>query len=62
MRIGFWYLLIDEGIHPVELGRALEERGAESLFVGEHTNLPVDTTSRCPASSTSTTIPAWPSR
>ncbi len=41
MKIGFWYLLIDDGIHPVDLGRALEERGFESLFVGEHTNLPV---------------------
>ena len=42
MKIGFWYLLVDEGIHAAELGRALEERGVESLFVGEHTNLPVD--------------------
>lgn len=41
MKIGFWYNLVGDGIHPVELGRALEERGFESLFVGEHTNLPV---------------------
>jgi probable F420-dependent oxidoreductase len=41
VKIGFWYNLIDDGIHPVELGRALEERGFEALFVGEHTNLPV---------------------
>lgn len=40
MKIGFWYAFVDEGIHPVELGRALEERGFEALFVGEHTNLP----------------------
>jgi probable F420-dependent oxidoreductase len=41
MKIGFWYLLVDGGIHPAELGKALEERGFEALFVGEHTNLPV---------------------
>jgi probable F420-dependent oxidoreductase len=41
VKIGFWYGFIDDGIHPVELGRALEERGFEALFVGEHTNLPV---------------------
>ncbi len=43
MRIGYWYLLVGDGIHPVELGRELEERGAEGLFAGEHTNLPVGT-------------------
>jgi alkanesulfonate monooxygenase SsuD/methylene tetrahydromethanopterin reductase-like flavin-dependent oxidoreductase (luciferase family) len=32
----------DEGIGPVELGRALEERGFEALFLAEHTHVPVD--------------------
>jgi probable F420-dependent oxidoreductase len=41
VKIGFWYTLHGDGIHPVELGRALEERGFEALFLGEHTNLPV---------------------
>jgi probable F420-dependent oxidoreductase len=41
VKIGFWYLLTDDGIHPVDLGKGLEERGFEALFVGEHTNLPV---------------------
>jgi probable F420-dependent oxidoreductase len=41
VKIGFWYNLVDDGIHPAELGKALEERGFEALFVGEHTNLPV---------------------
>jgi probable F420-dependent oxidoreductase len=41
VRIGYWYLPAGEGIHPAELGRELEERGAEALFLGEHTNLPV---------------------
>ena len=34
--------MTDEGIGPVELGVALEERGFESLFVAEHTHIPVD--------------------
>ncbi|MFL6119394.1 LLM class F420-dependent oxidoreductase [Actinophytocola sp.] len=41
MKIGFWYGFLDDGIRPTDLGRALEERGFESLFLGEHTNLPV---------------------
>jgi probable F420-dependent oxidoreductase len=41
VKIGFWYGFVDDGIRPVELGRALEERGFEGLFLGEHTNLPV---------------------
>jgi probable F420-dependent oxidoreductase len=41
MRIGYWYVPAGEGIHPAELGRELAERGAEALFLGEHTNLPV---------------------
>jgi probable F420-dependent oxidoreductase len=41
VKIGFWYGFLDDNIHPARLGRALEERGFESLFLGEHTNLPV---------------------
>jgi probable F420-dependent oxidoreductase len=41
VKTGFWYNLSGEGIHPADLGRALEERGFDALFVGEHTNLPV---------------------
>ena len=41
MKVAFWYLPAGDGIHPAELGRELEERGAEGLFLGEHTNLPV---------------------
>jgi probable F420-dependent oxidoreductase len=40
VKIGFWHLPGD-GAHPAELGSELEQRGAEALFVGEHTNLPV---------------------
>jgi luciferase-like monooxygenase len=43
--VGFVVLTIvtDEGIGPAELGVALEERGFESLFVAEHSHIPVDT-------------------
>lgn len=41
MRIGVFYFPTDYGIHPGELGSALEARGFESLFVCEHTHIPV---------------------
>jgi probable F420-dependent oxidoreductase len=41
MRIGVWTILTDEGIRPATLARALEERGFESCFVGEHSHIPV---------------------
>jgi probable F420-dependent oxidoreductase len=42
MQFGVLTFVTDEGIGPVELGRALEERGFASLFVAEHTHIPVD--------------------
>src|SRR5260221_2350169 len=41
MQIGVFYFPVDYGIDIVELARALEERGFESLFVPEHTHIPV---------------------
>ncbi len=41
MDVGVFYFPTDYGITPGELGRALEERGFESLFVCEHTHIPV---------------------
>jgi probable F420-dependent oxidoreductase len=41
MQVGVFYFPTDYGIEPGELGRALEERGFESLFVCEHTHIPV---------------------
>ncbi|OBK13337.1 LLM class F420-dependent oxidoreductase [Mycobacterium asiaticum] len=41
MDFGVLTFVTDESIGPVELGRALEERGFESLFVAEHTHIPV---------------------
>jgi probable F420-dependent oxidoreductase len=41
MRVGVFYFPTDYGIDMSELGRALEDRGFESLFVPEHTHIPV---------------------
>jgi probable F420-dependent oxidoreductase len=40
MKLGVFIFPTEYAIHPVELGRALEERGFESLFVTEHTHIP----------------------
>ncbi len=42
MRLGVLTFITDEGIGPVELGRALEERGFASLFLAEHSHIPVN--------------------
>jgi probable F420-dependent oxidoreductase len=41
MEAGIFTGVTDEGIDPIELARAVEERGFESLFVAEHTHIPV---------------------
>src|SRR5262249_29612356 len=41
MRVGVFYFPTDYGIDVGELARALEQRGFESLFVCEHTHIPV---------------------
>jgi hypothetical protein len=40
MKFGISTLVTDEGIAPAELGRTLEERGFDSLFITEHTHIP----------------------
>ena len=42
MKFGVSTFMTDEGLGPSELARALEERGFDSLFVAEHTHMPVD--------------------
>ncbi len=42
MGFGVLTFVTDEGIGPVELARALEERGFESLYLAEHSHIPVD--------------------
>lgn len=49
MDIGVTIFLTDKSIGVVELARALEERGFESLFVPEHTHIPVSRRTPYPA-------------
>lgn len=41
MKIGVSTFMTDQGIGPVALGRAVEERDFESLFLPEHTHIPL---------------------
>jgi len=41
MRIGVTAFLSDRSIQPVELARAAEDRGFDSMYVPEHTHIPV---------------------
>jgi len=41
MRIGVTAFLSDRSIQPAELARAAEERGFDSMYVPEHTHIPV---------------------
>ncbi len=47
-RFGVLTFVTDEGIGPAELGAGLEQRGFESLFLAEHTHIPVDNASPYP--------------
>ncbi|RCW40768.1 putative F420-dependent oxidoreductase [Halopolyspora algeriensis] len=40
MKFGISTFVTDEGIAPAELGKALEERGFDSMFLAEHTHIP----------------------
>lgn len=48
MKIGVFYFPTDYGIDCGELGRALEDRGFDSLFVPEHTHIPTSRRSPFP--------------
>ena len=41
MELGLVHFSTDYGLQPAELGRAAEEHGFESLFLPEHTHIPV---------------------
>ncbi|ASU83833.1 LLM class F420-dependent oxidoreductase [Nocardiopsis gilva YIM 90087] len=43
MKFGISTFVTDDGIRPDALGRALEERGFESLFLAEHSHIPSGT-------------------
>jgi len=49
MKIGVNTFLTDEGISGPVLGRALEERGFESLFLAEHSHIPASRRTPYPA-------------
>ncbi|MFF5992814.1 LLM class F420-dependent oxidoreductase [Prauserella flavalba] len=48
MKFGVSTFLTDEGIRPDVLGRALEDRGFDSLFVTEHSHIPASRESPYP--------------
>ena len=48
MRFGVATFITDDGIRPDVLGGALEERGFDSLFIAEHSHIPVDRESPWP--------------
>jgi len=48
MKFGISTFVTDDGIDPVSLGRAIEERGFASLVVAEHTHIPVSRESPYP--------------
>ena len=42
MKFGVSTFVTDQGIGPAALGRAVEERGFDSLMIAEHTHIPVE--------------------
>jgi probable F420-dependent oxidoreductase len=42
MHIGVLTFVTDDGIGPAELGEALEQRGFSSMFLAEHSHIPVN--------------------
>jgi len=48
MKFGISTFVTDEGIGPADLGRAVEERGYDALFLAEHTHIPTSRESPFP--------------
>ncbi|KAA9158390.1 LLM class F420-dependent oxidoreductase [Amycolatopsis acidicola] len=48
MKFGISTFVTDDGIRPARLGRALEERGFDSLFLAEHSHIPASRESPYP--------------
>lgn len=48
MKFGIATFITDQGIRPVPLGKALEERAFDSLFIAEHSHIPVERRSPYP--------------
>ncbi|MDX3238527.1 LLM class F420-dependent oxidoreductase [Streptomyces sp. ME03-5709C] len=56
MRIGISTFITDQGIRPAPLGIALEERAFDSLFIAEHSHIPVRRESPYPGGGE---LPEW---
>jgi probable F420-dependent oxidoreductase len=50
MKVGVLYWATDETMPPAEFARALEERGFESFWLGDHTHVPVSRVTEYPSS------------
>lgn len=48
MKFGVATFITDQGIAPAPLGRAVEQRGFDSLLIAEHTHIPVERRSPYP--------------
>ena len=59
MEFGAAIFFTDYSIGPVELGRALEERGFESLWAPEHSHIPLSR--KTPSKSSRRILPRWDS-
>ena len=56
MKFGIATFVTDEGIRPAPLGKALEERGFDSLFLAEHSHIPASRETPYPAGGD---LPRW---
>lgn len=56
-RIGISLMLGDDGISPADLARAIEERGFESLWLPEHSHIPVSRETPWPGTLTGESLP-----
>ena len=59
LRTGVFTFLVDWGVGPDVAGRGCEERGFESLFLPEHTHIPVSRRSTAPAVSGGEPLPEF---
>ena len=62
MRVGITGFCTDSTIHPVALAKACEERGFESLWLPEHSNIPTSRRSPWPGSLSDEPLPDYYSR
>jgi probable F420-dependent oxidoreductase len=49
VKFGIATFITDQGVGPAALGRAVEERGFDSLLIAEHTHIPVERRTPYPA-------------